>query len=203
MGPEHRRRWARSQRAMSGPRPRRCRARADEHAGLAAAVRRFLPEARRQRCTVPAANVGARVPHRRKRVAREVVIDIRTRRGEEAPGRVRRTLEEGAARGRGGPGAGLRGSDAVLRVPRGALASAAYHQQPRAAARRDQTQDQGHRCPQVITAVALRTTHVWGDRRTSHSSRNGGRPSSLAEGEELPPLLHQIGTGPCQHRRRS
>jgi transposase-like protein len=25
---------------------------ADEHAGLAAAVRKFLPEARRQRCTV-------------------------------------------------------------------------------------------------------------------------------------------------------
>lgn len=47
---------------------------ADEHAGLAAAVRKFLPEARRQRCTVHLQrNVGAKVPHRlRKRVAREV-----------------------------------------------------------------------------------------------------------------------------------
>jgi transposase-like protein len=47
---------------------------ADEHAGLAAAVRKFLPEARRQRCTVHVQrNVGAKVPHRlRKRVAREV-----------------------------------------------------------------------------------------------------------------------------------
>ena len=36
---------------------------ADEHAGLAAAVRRFLPEARRQRCTVHLQrNVGARGP---------------------------------------------------------------------------------------------------------------------------------------------
>jgi len=49
---------------------------ADEHAGLAAAVRRFLPEARRQRCTVHLQrNVGAKVPHRlRKRVAREVAV---------------------------------------------------------------------------------------------------------------------------------
>ncbi len=35
---------------------------ADEHAGLAAAVRKFLPEARRQRCTVHLQrNVGANV----------------------------------------------------------------------------------------------------------------------------------------------
>jgi transposase-like protein len=47
---------------------------ADDHAGLAAAVRRFLPEARRQRCTVHLVrNVLAKVPRRlRKRVAREV-----------------------------------------------------------------------------------------------------------------------------------
>ena len=53
---------------------------ADEHAGLAAAVRRFLPEARRQRCTVHLQrNVGARVPHRlRKRVAREVSVIFQT-----------------------------------------------------------------------------------------------------------------------------
>jgi transposase-like protein len=47
---------------------------ADEHAGLAAAVRRFLPDAPRQRCTVHLQrNVLAKVPRRlRKRVAREV-----------------------------------------------------------------------------------------------------------------------------------
>ena len=56
---------------------------ADEHAGLAAAVRRFLPEVRRQRCTVHLQrNVLAKVPHRlRKRVAREVAAVFR------APGR--------------------------------------------------------------------------------------------------------------------
>lgn len=47
---------------------------ADEHAGLAAAVRRWLPEAQRQRCTVHLVrNVLAKVPARlRLRVAREV-----------------------------------------------------------------------------------------------------------------------------------
>lgn len=47
---------------------------ADEHAGLAAAVRRVLPEVRRQRCTVHLQrNVLAKVPHRlRKRLAREI-----------------------------------------------------------------------------------------------------------------------------------
>lgn len=47
---------------------------ADEHAGLAAAVRRWLPEAQRQRCTVHLMrNVLTKVPARlRLRVAREV-----------------------------------------------------------------------------------------------------------------------------------
>jgi transposase-like protein len=47
---------------------------ADGHSGLAAAVRRFLPEARQQRCTVHLVrNVTVKVPRRlRKRVAREV-----------------------------------------------------------------------------------------------------------------------------------
>ena len=46
----------------------------DEHAGLAAAVRKWLPEAKRQRCTVHLQrNVLTKVPQRlRKRVAREV-----------------------------------------------------------------------------------------------------------------------------------
>ncbi|MFQ5705800.1 MAG: IS256 family transposase [Gemmatimonadales bacterium] len=47
---------------------------ADEHAGLAAAVRKWLPEAKRQRCTVHLQrNVLTKVPQRlRQRVAREV-----------------------------------------------------------------------------------------------------------------------------------
>jgi putative transposase len=47
---------------------------ADEHAGLAAAVRKHLPEAERQRCIVHLQrNVLAKIPHRlRKRIARAV-----------------------------------------------------------------------------------------------------------------------------------
>ena len=75
---------------------------ADGHAGLAAAVRRFLPEARQQRCTVHLVrNVVAKVPHRlRKRVAREVgaifkapglaeakkrLVEVRARWAQELP----------------------------------------------------------------------------------------------------------------------
>ena len=69
---------------------------ADEHAGLAAAVRRFLPEVRRQRCTVHLQrNVPAKVPHRlRKRVAREVAAVFR------APGlaKAKKRLAEITAR---------------------------------------------------------------------------------------------------------
>ena len=69
---------------------------ADEHAGLAAALRRFLPEVRRQRCTVHLQrNVLAKVPHRlRKRVAREVAAVFR------APGlaKAKKRLAEITAR---------------------------------------------------------------------------------------------------------
>ena len=69
---------------------------ADEHAGLAAAVRRFLPEVRRQRCTVHLQrNVLAKVPHRlRKHVAREVAAVFR------APGlaKAKKRLAEITAR---------------------------------------------------------------------------------------------------------
>ena len=51
----------------------------DEHAGLAAAVRRWLPEAKRQRCTVHLQrNVLTKAPQRlRKRLAREVAVLFR------------------------------------------------------------------------------------------------------------------------------
>ena len=87
---------------------------ADEHAGLAAAVRRFLPEARRQRCTVHLQrNVGARVPHRlRKRVAREVSVIFQTSGLAEAKkllGEFGARWKKELPRGRGGPGGGASG----------------------------------------------------------------------------------------------
>lgn len=52
---------------------------ADEHAGLAAAVRKWLPEVKRQRCTVHLQrNVLTKAPQRlRKRLAREVAAVFR------------------------------------------------------------------------------------------------------------------------------
>ena len=50
---------------------------ADEHSGLAAAVRRFLPEVRRQRCTVHLQTQRAGQGRLRKRVAREVAAVFR------------------------------------------------------------------------------------------------------------------------------
>ena len=76
---------------------------ADEHAGLAAAVRRFLPEVRRQRCTVHLQrNVLAKVPHRlRKRVAREVAAVFRAPGLAESKKRLPRSRRaaQGAPRG--------------------------------------------------------------------------------------------------------
>ena len=178
---------------------------ADEHAGLAAAVRRFLPEARRQRCTVHLQrNVGARVPHRlRKRVAREVSVIFQTSGLAEAKkllgefgARWKKELPEAVEVLERGFGAATQ----FYAVPRGALAPAAYHQQPRAAARRDQTQDQGRR---RLPGPGQRPQAHHGRRTQDHTRlgrpalprpltppETGGRPSSLAEGEELPPLLH-------------
>ena len=138
-----------------------------------------------------------------KRVAREVSVIFQTSGLAEA----KKLLGEFGARWKKElPEAvevlerGLRGSDAVLRVPRGALAPAAYHQQPRAAARRDQTQDQGRR---RLPGPGQRPQAHHGRRTQDHTRlgrpalprpltppETGGRPSSLAEGEELPPLLH-------------
>ncbi len=150
---------------------------ADEHAGLAAAVRRFLPEVSRQRCTVHLQrNVLAKVPHRlRKRVAREVstvfkapglaeakkcLAVIRARWSKELPEAV-------AVLERGFPAATqfyafpkdhwprLRTTNSLERlhgeIKRRIRAVGAFPD--RASALR------------LITAVALRTTEVWGSRR--------------------------------------
>lgn len=150
---------------------------ADEHAGLAAAVRKLLPEARRQRCTVHLQrNVGAKVPHRlRKRVAREVaqlfqacglteskklLADFRTRWHKELPEAVD-VLERGfmaATQFYAFPEAHwprLRTTNGLERlhgeIKRRIKAAGAFPD--RASALR------------LVTAVAIKTTTIWSDRR--------------------------------------
>ena len=116
---------------------------ADEHAGLAAAVRRFLPEVRRQRCTVHLQrNVLAKVPHRlRKRVAREVAAVFR------APGlaKAKKRLAEITARWHNElPEAmkvlerGFTAATQLYAFPEPHWGPATHHEQPRAPAHRDQ-----------------------------------------------------------------
>jgi putative transposase len=150
---------------------------ADEHAGLAAAVRKLLPEARRQRCTVHLQrNVGAKVPHRlRKRVAREVarifqasglsesrklLAEFRTRWHKELPEAVE-VLERGfpsATQFYAFPQAHwprLRTTNGLERlhgeIKRRVKATGASPD--RASALR------------LVTAVAIKMTTIWGDRR--------------------------------------
>jgi transposase-like protein len=150
---------------------------ADEHAGLAAAVRRFLPEVRRQRCTVHLMrNVLTKVPRRlRKRLAREIapifkapglaeakkqLVEIRTRWAKELP-EAMNVLERGfgaATQFYAFPEAHwprLRTTNSLERlhgeIKRRIRAVGAFPD--RASALR------------LITAVALRTTEAWGKRR--------------------------------------
>ena len=163
---------------------------ADEHAGLAAAVRRFLPEARRQRCTVHLQrNVGARVPHRlRKRVAREVSVIFQTSGLAEA----KKLLGEFGARWK------KELPEAVEVLERGFGAATQFYAFPEAHWPRLRTTNSLERLHgeikrrikaagafpdrasalRLITAVALRTTHVWatGVTSTSHSPRNRRSP---------------------------
>lgn len=150
---------------------------ADEHAGLAAAVRRFLPEVRRQRCTVHLVrNVLAKVPHRlRKRVAREVATVFKApslknakKRLAEIKARWTRELPEAMKVLDRGFGAAtqfyafpeahwprLRTTNGIERlhgeIKRRIRAVGAFPD--RASALR------------LITAVALRVTEAWGKRR--------------------------------------
>ena len=150
---------------------------ADEHAGLAAAVRRFLPEVRRQRCTVHLQrNVMAKVPHRlRKRVAREVATIFKApglaeakKRLAEIKARWMRELPEAITVLERGFGAAthfyafpephwprLRTTNSLERlhgeIKRRIRAVGAFPD--RASALR------------LITAVALRTTQLWRSRR--------------------------------------
>jgi putative transposase len=150
---------------------------ADEHAGLAAAVRKFLPEACRQRCTVHLQrNVLVKVPHRlRHRVAREVskifqapglaeskklLADFKTRWTAQLPEAVE-VLERGfsaATQFYAFPKAHwprLRTTNGLERlhgeIKRRVRAAGAFPD--RASALR------------LITAVALKVTTIWGERR--------------------------------------
>lgn len=150
---------------------------ADEHAGLAAAVRRWLPEARRQRCVVHLErNVLTKVPHRlRARVAREVAAVFRAgslagakQRLAQFTGRWARHLPE-----------------AVRCLREGFAAATSYFAFPRAHWRRLRTTNSLERLHaeikrrtrsvgafpdrasalRLITAVAIDATAIWGDRQ--------------------------------------
>ena len=150
---------------------------ADEHAGLAAAVRRFLPEVSRQRCTVHLQrNVLAKVPHRlRKRVAREVSTVFK------APGlaQAKKRLAEIKARWI------KELPEAMAVLDRGFAAATQFYAFPEAHWPRLRTTNSIERLHgeikrriravgafpdrasalRLITAVALRTTEIWGSRR--------------------------------------
>jgi transposase-like protein len=150
---------------------------ADEHAGLAAAVRRWLPEAARQRCTVHLMrNVLTQVPARlRPRVARELAALFRAaslaaarQRLAEFVGRWAQQLPEAMACLQGGFAAAtvfytfppahwtkIRTTNGLERlhgeIKRRIRAVGAFPD--RASALR------------LITAVALKVAAIWGDRR--------------------------------------
>ena len=150
---------------------------ADEHAGLAAAVRRFLPEARRQRCTVHLQrNVGAKVPHRlRKRVAREVAVILQA----PALAESKKLLAEFKARWH------KELPEAVEVLERGFGAATQFYAFPEAHWPRLRTTNSIERLHgeikrrikaagafpdrasalRLVTAVAIKTTTIWGDRR--------------------------------------
>jgi transposase-like protein len=150
---------------------------ADDHAGLGAAIRRWLPEARRQRCTVHLQrNVLTKVPHRlRARLARELagvfqatsLADAQTRLARFRS-RWQRDLPE-----------------AVACLEAGFPAATTYFAFPRAHWRRLRTTNSIERLHaeikrrtrsvgafpdrasalRLITAVALEVTAIWGDRQ--------------------------------------
>jgi len=150
---------------------------ADEHAGLAAAVRKFLPEARRQRCTVHLQrNALVKVPPRlRKRVAREVAAIF------QATGltQAKKLLAEFAARWR------KELPEAVEVLERGFAAATQFYAFPEAHWPRLRTTNGLERLHgeikrrikaagafpdrasalRLVTAVAIKTTTIWGDRR--------------------------------------
>jgi putative transposase len=150
---------------------------ADEHAGLAAAVRKFLPEARRQRCTVHLQrNVLVKVPHRlRKRVARVIAKIFQA----PALAEAKKLVAELKARWGGEL------PEAVDVLERGFPAATQFFAFPKAHWRRLRTTNGLERLHgeikrrirtagafpdrasalRLVTAVAIKTTAIWGERR--------------------------------------
>ena len=148
----------------------------DAHAGLAGAVRRWLPEAEHQRCTVHLTrNVVAKVPQRlRKRVAREVVRILHAPSLSEA--RKRKAAFEG--------GLGAHVPEAAQCLAEGFSAATRYFSYPKEHWPRIRSTNGLERLHgeikrrtravgafpdrasalRLVTAVALQVTAVWSDR---------------------------------------
>ena len=150
---------------------------ADEHAGLAAAVRRWLPEVQRQRCTVHLQrNVLTQAPQRlRKRLARDVAGLFKAASLAEAKQQLTRV------RGRWSQQL----PEAMECLTKGFAAAATFYGFPKAHWRRLRTTNSVERLHgeikrrtkavgafpdrasalRLITAVALKVTAIWSDRR--------------------------------------
>lgn len=150
---------------------------ADEHAGLAAAVCKWLPEARRQRCTVHLQrNVLAKVPQRlRKRVAREVAALFKAPSLADA----RKQLKRLVARW------GLELPEAMACLEQGFAAATVFYRFPERHWKKIRTTNGLERLHgeikrrtkavgafpdrssalRLITAVALQVTAIWSARR--------------------------------------
>ena len=175
---------------------------ADEHAGLAAAVRRFLPEVRRFSAVPcwPRSRIACR-----KRVAREVAAVFR------APGLARRSAWPRSRRAgtRNSPRqstclSGAHGRHPVLRVPRAPLGPTAHHEQPRGHTeiKRDPERRRLPRPPHHCGC----SKDYCGLERTSWISRFSNRRRSPRQPnrsiDELPlTFTHNSGLDPFSHRR--
>jgi transposase-like protein len=139
---------------------------ADDHAGLAAAVRRWLPEVRRQRCTVHVQrNVLTKVPARlRPRVAREVAAVFTA----ASLGDARKQLARLAARW------GKELPEAMGCLEHGFPAATTFYAFPTPHWKRIRTTNSTKAVGafpdrasalRLITAVALKVTAIWSARR--------------------------------------
>jgi transposase-like protein len=150
---------------------------ADEHRGLANAVRRQLPEARRQRCTVHLErNVLSKVPHRlRARVANQ----LRSIFDAPSLAEAKRRLSDFAA------GLGRQIPEALRCLEQGFAAATQFYAFPKEhwirirstnglerlhGEIKRRTRSVGafpdrHSALRLVTAVALDATQLWGDRR--------------------------------------
>jgi putative transposase len=127
---------------------------ADEHRGLANAVRRLLPEARRQRCIVHLErNVLTKVPHRlRARVAKQLHSIF------DAPGlaQAKQKLSDFASGlGRQVPEVRIRSTNGLERL----------HGEIKRRTRSVGAFPDRQSALRLVTAVALEKTQVWSDRR--------------------------------------